>query len=109
MGEGKFILPLNGSMRKAIGKDDGDALKVQIELDRRELTPSADFMKCLKDDPRASDFFKTLPKYHQHYISKWIESAKTIYTKTKRITMAVMALGSRQGFREMIRANKSLR
>ena len=106
MGEGNFILPLNRSMRKAIGKHGGDRLQAKIELDERPLTPSANFIKCLKDDPRAYDFFKTLPKSHQHYFSKWIESAKTYPTKAKRITMAVISLSAGQGYGEMIRANK---
>lgn len=106
MGEGDFILPLNASLRKAIGKKAGDKVSVQFELDERPLTLSADFVKCLKDDPVAYDFFKELPKSHQNYFSKWIESAKTSATKTKRITMAVIALGMRQGYGEMIRANK---
>lgn len=109
MGDGNFILPLNGTMRKAIGKKEGDMLTVKIEADERPLTLSSDFIKCLKDDPRAYTFFKTLPKSHQAYFSKWIESAKTISTKTKRITMAVIALGLGQGYPEMIRANKGVR
>lgn len=109
MGDGDFILPLNGSMRKAIGKEAGDTLHIKLELDGRPLTPSSDFMKCLKDDTRALDFFKTLPRSHQQYFSKWVEGAKTIHTKTKRITMAVIALGSGQGYSEMMRANKTIR
>ena len=108
MGSGDFILPLGGPIRKAIGKQAGDSVRVKIELDPRPLSPSSDFIKCLKDDPRALDFFKTLPKSHQNYFSKWIESAKTVTTKTRRITMAVIALGSGQGYGEMIRANKRL-
>jgi uncharacterized protein YdeI (YjbR/CyaY-like superfamily) len=77
-----------------------------LEVDERQLTISSDFIKCLKDEPRALDFFKSLPKGHQNYFSKWIDSAKTTATKTKRITMAVVALGAGQGFPEMIRANK---
>ena len=106
MGEGSFILPMNASLRKATGKEEGDTLKVQLEHDKRELTLSSDFIKCLKDEPAAYDFFKTLPKSHQTYFSKWIDTAKTSSTKVKRITMAVIALSSRQGFGEMIRANK---
>jgi hypothetical protein len=106
MGDGSFILPVNGTIRKAIGKQAGDKLTVAIELDERQLTISSDFLKCLKDDPRALTYFKSLPKGHQNYFSKWIDSAKTTVTKTKRITMAVIALGSGQGFPEMIRANK---
>jgi hypothetical protein len=108
MGEGNFILPINGTIRKAIGKKEGDALKVQLELDERAIQLSSDFIKCLKDEPRAYDFFKSLPKSHQNYFSKWIESAKTIQTKTKRITMAVVGLSAGQNYNEMIRANKTL-
>jgi hypothetical protein len=107
MGEGSFILPINGTIRKAIGKKEGDILKVELALDERPLTLSSDFIKCLKDEPGAYDFFKSLPKSHQQYFSKWIESAKTMQTKTKRITMAVIALASGQGYSEMIRANKA--
>jgi hypothetical protein len=107
MGDGDFILPVNGTLRKKLGKQAGDSLVVELVSDDRPLQMSSDFMKCLKDDPRALAHFKTLPKSHQNYFSKWIESAKTIQTKTRRITMAVIALGAQQGYGEMIRANKS--
>lgn len=106
MGEGNFILPMNGKIRKAIGKMEGDAVNVKIELDNRALKPSSTFIKCLKDEPRAYTFFKTLPMSHQNYFSKWIESAKTLQTKSKRITMAVIALAQEEGYAEMMRANK---
>jgi uncharacterized protein YdeI (YjbR/CyaY-like superfamily) len=61
----------------------------------------------LKEDLDAFSYFKTLPKSHQQYFSKWIESAKTSQTKTKRIVLAITALSKKQGFGEMIRANKS--
>jgi len=109
MGNGAFIIPLNAKMRKAISKEKGDSLNVRLEVDARPLPPSSDFMKCLKDDARATSHFKTLSGSHQRYFSKWIEEAKTIETKTKRITMAVLALGSGQGYPEMIRANKRRR
>jgi hypothetical protein len=108
MGDGNFILPINSALRKATGKSAGDTLKAQLELDQRQITLSADFIACLKDDARAYEFFKTLPRGHQMYFSKWIESAKTISTKTKRITMAVIGLAAHQGFGEMIRANKKM-
>lgn len=106
VGEGSFILPINGTIRKAIGKAMGDKVQVSLALDERALTLSPIFMTCLKDDPPALKHFRTLPKSHQNYFSKWIESAKTTSTKTKRITMAVMALSQGFGFAEMVRANK---
>jgi len=108
MGEGNFIMPLNAAMRKATGKKLGDKLKVSLQADDSEFILSEDFIACLQDDPVAYDFFQTLSGSHQKYFSKWIDSAKTSYTKTKRIVMAVTALSKKQGYPEMIRANKRL-
>lgn len=109
MGDGNFILPMNAVMRKGTGKQAGDAIKVSLSLDERQLELNKDFVACLKDDARAYEFFHSLAKGHQNYFSKWIESAKTDSTKTKRITMAVIALAQGQGYPEMIRANKTIR
>ena len=107
MGDGKFILPFNASIRKGTGKKAGDSITAKLQEDVRSIKPPSAFIKCLKDDGIAYDYFKSLPKGHQNYFSKWIDSAKTLETKTKRITMAVIALGSKQGFGEMMRANKT--
>ena len=107
MGEGGFIMPLNGKIRKEIGKKMGDKLKVEIELDARQIQPSADFMACLKQEPESMKFFKTLPGSHQRYYSKWIEDAKTSQTKAKRIVMALTAFSKKQRFNEMMRANRN--
>ena len=107
MGEGNFILPINGKIRKAIQKQQGSKVKVTMELDNRARTLSKDLMDCLNDDAEALTFFKSLPKSHQNYFSNWIESAKTAPTKTKRIVMAVTAMSKKQGFGEMMRAYKN--
>lgn len=107
MGDGSFILPVNGNIRKLIHKGPGDRIKVAMALDNRARPLSQDLMECLKDDPEALSYFRSLPKSHQNYFSNWIESAKTSQTKTKRIVMAVTALNKKQGFGEMMRANKN--
>src|SRR5690242_7324727 len=106
MGSGNFIMPLNAAMRKAIGKKAGAILKVQIEFDKSKYELNTEFMDCLKDDKQAHAFFKTLPRSHQNYFSKWIESAKTDETKAKRIAMTMNAFLKKQGFPEMLRAQK---
>ena len=108
MGEGNFIMPLNAAMRNGTGKKLGDKLKVSLEADDSDFIFSEEFMTCLQDDPVAFDFFQTLSGSHQKYFSKWIDSAKTSATKTMRIVMAVVALSKKQGYPEMIRANKGL-
>lgn len=106
MGDGKFIIPFNATLRKDTGKKHGDKIKVVLELDESKFVMNADFVACLNDDPIASTFFKTLPAGHQRYFSKWIDSAKTTPTKTKRIVMAVNALARKMGFPEMVREEK---
>ncbi len=103
MGAGNFIMPINGAMRKAIGKRHGAQLKVELEADNKPLKLSEDFMTCLADEPKALVTFNKIPKSVQNYFSKWIESAKTEPTKAKRIARAVNALARSQTFQEMIR------
>ena len=106
MGGGDFIIAVNATMRKGIGKKQGAKVTVQLTADNKPQQLSAEFMECLADEPKAMDFFNTLAKSHQLYFSKWIESAKTEATKTKRIAQAVTGLSKKMDFGEMIRSNK---
>ena len=104
MGEGNFILPINAKMRKDTGKKHGDKLNVRMEYDEKRPSLSKDLMACLKEDPEALKFFKSLPGSHQLYFSKWIESAKTTQTKTKRLVTCMTAFGKKLGYSEMMRS-----
>ena len=106
MGEGSFIIPIKTPVRKILGKEEGATIKVVLEADDRAPVISPDLMKCLKDDPGCLAVFKAMPRSHQNYYSNWIESAKTMPTKTKRILMALESFQKKQNFGEMIRANK---
>ena len=106
-GDGSFILVLNATMRKGIGKRKGAMVKVQLQEDKTEQPMSADLLACLKDDPDAQAGFDKLTKGHQRYFSNWIESAKTEATRTKRLTMAMIALAKGWGYPEMVRAAKA--
>jgi len=105
MGGGTFIMAVNAAMRKAIGKRHGAMVKVQLEADDSAFVFNKDFMDCLDFDPDAKKFFQALTGSHQRYFSKWIDSAKTDPTKTKRIAMAVNALSKKWGYPEMLRAS----
>lgn len=106
MGGGSFIMAINATMRKGIGKQKGAMVKVQLEEDKKGFQFNKDFMECLTDEPAAMEFFKTLAGSHQRYFSKWIDDAKTEPTKTKRIAWAVTALSKKQGYGEMIRSHQ---
>ena len=106
IGGGRFIMALNADIRKAIGKRKGAMVEVKLAADNSDFIFNAAFMLCLKDEPVAKQFFTSLPGSHQRYFSKWIDSAKTDPTKTKRIALAINALSKKMGYGEMIRAEK---
>jgi hypothetical protein len=106
MGGGSFIMAVNAEMRKGIGKKKGAMVKVKLQEDQKEFEFNNDFVDCLNDEPAAKTFFNALAGSHQRYFSKWIDSAKTEQTKTKRIAWAVTALSKKQGYSEMIRSHK---
>lgn len=106
MGGGDFILALNAAVRKMIGKSKGATLEVQIEIDETPFTINAELLECLADEPKALQYFNKLPKSHQKYFNNWIESAKSLQTKSKRIALTVMACERGQGYGEMLRSLK---
>jgi hypothetical protein len=109
MGGGDFILAVNAGMRKCLKKRSGHEVKVEIEVDNKELAPPKEFVECLKDEPLAYDNYFGLPKSHQHYFTRWISSAKTTPTRAKRIAQAVNGLAAGKTFADVIRAIKQNR
>ena len=109
MGDGDFIIAINAAMRKGIKKKSGDTLNVSLSIDKSEFKFSEDFLACLEDEPAAKAHFGKLPPSHQKYFSKWIEEAKTIETKTKRITQSIQGLAMGLNYGEMVRYFKGKR
>lgn len=107
MGDGSFVLPTNADIRRAIRKREGASVQIEFEIDDSPLEISPDLLECLADAPEALEYFNSLPKGHQNYYSKWIESAKTTQTKVKRISQAVRGLAMGMGYGEMIRYFKN--
>lgn len=109
MGNGGFIIPINAAMRKGTGKRKGAMLNVQLREDKKEYHVNAEFMECLQDEPSALIFFKSKSASYQRYYSKWIESAKTDVTKTRRIALAVSSLAKKMEYGEMLRSQRELK
>jgi uncharacterized protein YdeI (YjbR/CyaY-like superfamily) len=78
---------------------------VQLQADSEQLSICQELLECLEDSPPAKRKFNALPGSHQRYYSKWIETAKTIQTKTKRIAMTIKAMENNMSYAEMLRAN----
>jgi Domain of unknown function (DUF1905)/Bacteriocin-protection, YdeI or OmpD-Associated len=109
MGEGDFILTVNAAIRKGIGKRKGATVKVQLEMDRAPILPPAELIECLKDEPEALKYFNSLPQGHRNYFTKWIESAKTEPTKTKRIALVIKTMVRKMDFGAMLREERDER
>jgi hypothetical protein len=108
-GNGDFILVLNAGIRKVIRKQKNDTVKIQLTLDKRALTPPSDLIECMQDEPEALKYYNNLPLGHRNYFTKWIDSAKTDATKTKRIAMVVKAMVRKMDFGAMLREERDER
>lgn len=104
--DSQFIMAINATMRRAIRKEAGATVRVELAVDDSPLPPSADLVVCLQDDPTALAFFQTLTNGHQLYFNNWIEAAKTVETRTRRLTQAITGLAMGMSYSEMIRYNK---
>ncbi|MGC4104548.1 YdeI/OmpD-associated family protein [Ferruginibacter sp.] len=109
MGEGDFIMAFNASMRKGTGKRKGATIKVQLQADDAPILPPAELMECLADEPAALEHFNSLPQGHRNYFTKWIESAKTEATKTKRIALVIKTMVRKMDFGAMLREERDER
>lgn len=98
-----YILAINAVMRRGLDKEAGATIQVELERDESELPLSEDLLVCLADAPDALAFFETLPRGHQQYFSNWIDSAKTILTREKRLSQTIAGLSMKLGYGDTIR------
>ena len=106
VGDGGFIIPLNATLRKGLGKRHGATLRAKLEEDKTPYRLDADLVQCLAEEPGAREFFMGLSKSHREYFSKWIGSAKTESTKAQRIARCLNALLRRQNYPQMLHWEK---
>lgn len=109
MGAGDFIIPINATIRKGIGKRKGATVKLQLEVDNAQILPPAELLECLHDEPDALKYFNSLPQSHRNYFTKWIESAKTQPTKEKRIALVIKTMVRKMDFGTMLREERDER
>lgn len=110
MGEGNFILALKASLRKKIRKEEGDIIQLELEEDTDfKMGIPEDLELCLCEEEAWINQFLSLAKSHQHYFIKWINEAKTEFTRTKRIALTVEAMDKQLDFGAMIRMDKARR
>lgn len=106
MGDGSFILAVNAAMRKGIKKQKGAPVEVRIMADDDPIKINSELMECLKDEPECAAYFNSLAASHRLYFSRWIDSAKTEPTRTRRLALTLDAFSKKWDYSQMIRAQK---
>jgi uncharacterized protein YdeI (YjbR/CyaY-like superfamily) len=91
---GPACVPLRKSNREAAGLEGGETIDVRLDLDtdKREVTPPADFLRALRAVPGASDRWQALRYTHRREHVEAIEEAKKPETRARRIAGAIKML-----------------
>jgi hypothetical protein len=107
VGEGEFIIAINKSLKKKLGKRPGDPLRVGLGIDERKPPQSAELLSCFEQDRAAANAFSKLAPSHRNYFHRYVLHAKGASTRAKRIVNVLDALHRGLNFGEMIRGLKS--
>lgn len=91
MGTGCRVILVRKDIRKAIGKQVGDIVTVELKADTKERIVSmpADLVKELRRNKMANNFFRTLSYTNKKEFAVWIESAKKSETRLKRLSLTI--------------------
>jgi hypothetical protein len=92
--QGEWRLYLNTPVRRAAGKDVGDRVRVELELDpvrRREPLPPA-LRRALAQHPAASSAFKALSASRRKEICRYINALKTEASRERNVHMVLQHL-----------------
>jgi hypothetical protein len=94
-GKEGYVLPVRAEIRKHIRKIEGDKVKVVLFKDEDELEIPEELDSCLRDEPKAQNFFYSLSQSEQRMYILWISSAKKPETKSDRIAKSIERLKNR--------------
>jgi hypothetical protein len=91
-----MFLPVKAEIRKKIKKQEGDYVHVILYPDNEPLDLPEEMLLCLKEEPAALRFFKSLSDAEQKHYIQWIYSAKKEETKIDRMAASINRLLKKQ-------------
>ena len=89
MGNGVLFLPVRAEIRKKIGKNEGDWVRIILFSQELPNVVPDDFLVCLKDEPQAYTNFQQLSENEQKAMIEWIYAAKRDEMKVERIVQSI--------------------
>jgi hypothetical protein len=98
MGGQDHILGILKEIRERIGKNIGDTIAIQLEedTDPRIVIIPLDMKKALSKSQEANRFFQQLAYSNKRKYVQWVENAKNIGTRQRRILKAIEMLEIKQ-------------
>jgi Uncharacterized protein conserved in bacteria len=93
---GCYMLGLTKEIRKAIGKNIGDMVRVTVERDEEERAVEIppDLLEAIEENQEAGSFFRKLSYTDQRKYVLWITDAKKEETRKNRIQRALQMLSN---------------
>ena len=96
IGNGNMMLPVKAAIRKVIGKQAGDMVRIKLYPDNLPTVIPNEIIECFElEDRRLLDAFKKETDNQQQEIIKWIYEAKKEETKARRIIKMIDYLKDR--------------
>jgi uncharacterized protein YdeI (YjbR/CyaY-like superfamily) len=94
MGMGSHMIIVRKDIRQAIGKNPGDKITVELELDTEERVVEVpdDLKKMLALSGKAEQFFNSLSYTNRKEYVVWITAAKKMETREKRLSDTIQKL-----------------
>ena len=98
MGTESHLLLILKSIREQIDRTFGDEVKVSVELDveERVVTVPLELKRAFKSDRDAKSAFEKLSYTHQKEYVTWINEAKKVETRQRRILQTLEKLKERK-------------
>ncbi len=99
MGDGKLFLPVKAAIRKEIGKQAGDMVKITLFLDESSVEIPKEIIHCFEHEPKSIyETFLGFTDGEQKAYLDWIYNAKTDETKAQRIIKMMERLANKLKF-----------
>lgn len=92
MKNGNYFLPVKAEIRKKIGKQDGDSVRVQLYKVPEVLESDEEILLCLKEEPAALKRWKNLPDEERTRLTDWILTAPKEQIKVDRLADLITGL-----------------
>lgn len=91
--KGAVVLPLGATWLKDNGVEPNQRVECHLRLESPLLDElAADIREAIQADPDAQAFFESIAPFYRKGYLRWIESARTPATRSKRIAETVQCL-----------------